>query len=101
MKIYYVTLQNQDQAKNISHDLLTNHLAACTNWFPIHSMYRWENKIQTDAEIVLIIKTKENLRPQIETVIKTHIDYTNFIAELDVQSVNADYLTWLNQEIKY
>lgn len=100
MKLFYITLNNQDEAKQISYDLVKNQLAACTNWFPINSMYRWENEIKSHTEVVLIIKTKEHMRNAIEMVIAKYIQYTNFIAELDVLSVNDKFLTWLNTEVK-
>lgn len=99
MKMYYITLNNHDEAKTVSHALLEQHLAACTNWFPISSMYRWEGEIKTGTEIVLIVKTKDNMRAAIEKVVSEHIHYLNYIAELDVHSVNNNYLKWLNTEV--
>lgn len=99
MKLYYVTVDSDENAKKISLALLEKKLVACTNWFPITSAYRWEGEMRQEAEIVLILKTKENLRAEIEKVISEWISYTNFIAEIDVCSVNQPYLTWLNQEV--
>ncbi len=100
MKLFYVTLNNQDEAKIISHELLSKQLAVCTNWFPINCMYRWENEIKSNSEVVLIIKTKENMREVIEKIIQNHINYGNFIAELAVHSVNDSFLAWLNNDVK-
>ena len=99
MKIFYITLNNNDEAKAISFALLENQLAVCTNWFPINCAYRWEGEIKQSAEVVLIIKTKNNLRNKIEEVIANHIGYTNFIAEINVDSVNNGFLNWLNAEV--
>jgi periplasmic divalent cation tolerance protein len=99
MRIFYVTLNNADQAREISRGLLEKHLAACTNWFPITSMYRWEGQIMQDAETVLIVKTQAGYRGAIEEVIRQHISYTNFIAEIAPESVNESYLNWLNSEV--
>lgn len=100
LKLFYVTLNDEQQAKAISLELLEKQIAACTNWFPIRSAYRWQGKIECDQEVVLIIKTQANKRKDIETVIKQHIDFTNLIAEIPVESTNSDYLQWLNQEVK-
>jgi periplasmic divalent cation tolerance protein len=35
MRIYYITLNNDDEARRISKALLEGQLAVCTNWFPI------------------------------------------------------------------
>ena len=39
--------------------LLETQLAACVNFFPIHSIYKWEGEIHSEAEYQLIIKTDE------------------------------------------
>jgi periplasmic divalent cation tolerance protein len=99
MRIYYVTLNKPDQARQISRVLLEKHLAACTNWFPIASMYRWEGQIMEEAETVLIVKTQAGYRAALEEVIGQHISYTNFIGEIALESVNESYLKWLDSEM--
>jgi periplasmic divalent cation tolerance protein len=100
MKIYYITLNNSQEAQAISHALLEQNLALCTNWFPITCAYRWEGKIVEEAETVLIVKTQSGYREAIEEVIGKHITYNNFIAELAPESVNEGFLKWLNAEVK-
>lgn len=99
MKLFYVTLNTAEEAKTISLALLEKRLAACTNAFPINSTYRWEGEIRQETEIVLIIKTQDGLREKIEKLIQEHISYTNFIAEITVNSVNSGYLQWLKGEV--
>ncbi len=99
MRIFYVTLSTVDQARQISRALVEEQLAACTNWFPITSTYRWEGRIAEETETVLIIKTQEGYRGAIEEVIRRHVSYTNFIGEIALESVNASYLQWLNAEV--
>ena len=99
MKIFYVTVNNADEANAISRDLLENRLAVCTNYFPIHCMYRWQGEIKQGHEVVLIIKTIDEMRDKMESVLKKHITYTHFIAELAVNSINDSFLQWLNAEV--
>ncbi len=99
MQIFYVTLNTAQEAHQISHQLLEQKLALCTNWFPITCAYRWEGEIQEEAEVVLIIKTQQNYRQEIEQVINEQIDYTNCVAEISVESVNESFLKWLNAEV--
>lgn len=84
----------------ISFALLEQQLAVCTNWFPITCAYRWEGEISLEPEVVLVIKTKSELRHQIEKIIQQHISYTNFIAEISPGYVNPGFLAWLNKEVK-
>jgi periplasmic divalent cation tolerance protein len=99
MKMYYITLKNQDEAKKISFDLLERRLAVCTNWFPMTCAYRWQGEIKEESEIVLIIQTESDMREEIEKVISQHITYTNIIAELNVHSMNASFLKWFDAEV--
>ena len=99
LTLYYITLNNAEEAQLISHDLLSNQLAVCTNWFPIHCAYRWEGEIKEEPEVVLIVKSKDTKRTDIEATIKKHISYTNCIAEIKTSSTNLPFLNWLDQEV--
>ena len=99
MKLYYITLNTSEEASRISKTLLEQQLAVCTNWFPITCAYRWEGKIIEEPETVLIVKTQAGYREVIEQVIRQHITYTTFVAELSAESVNEDFLNWLNAEV--
>ncbi|MBW4575801.1 MAG: divalent-cation tolerance protein CutA [Aphanothece sp. CMT-3BRIN-NPC111] len=99
MKIYYITLNTSDEARQVSRALLEQQLAVCTNWFPITCAYRWEGKIVEEAETVLIVKTQAEYREEIEQLIRQHITYTNCIAEIAPESINDSFLNWLNAEV--
>ena len=99
MRIYYVTVNTADEARHISHALLEQQIAVCTNWFPITCAYRWEERIVEEPETVLIVKTQNDYREAIEAVIRQHISYTNFIGEIAPASVNESFVKWLNTEV--
>jgi periplasmic divalent cation tolerance protein len=99
MRIYYVTVNTADEARQISHALLEQQIAVCTNWFPITCAYRWEERIVEEPETVLIVKTQNDYREAIEAVIRQHISYTNFIGEIAPASVNEGFVKWLNTEV--
>jgi periplasmic divalent cation tolerance protein len=101
MRLYYVTLNTVGEASQISRALLEQQLAVCTNWFPITCAYRWSGKIVEEPETVLIIKTQSGYREAIAQVIRQHITYTNIIAEISVESINPDFLNWLNAEVPH
>jgi periplasmic divalent cation tolerance protein len=99
MRVFYVTVNTADEARQISRALLEQQLAVCTNWFPITCAYRWEERIVEEAETVLIVKTQVGYRGAIEEVIRQHISYTNFVGEIAPESVNESFLKWLNNEV--
>jgi periplasmic divalent cation tolerance protein len=99
MRVFYVTVNTAEEARQISRQLLEQQLAVCTNWFPITCAYRWEERIVEEAETVLIVKTQEGYRGAVEEVIRQKISYTNFIGEIAPESVNESFLNWLNTEV--
>ena len=99
MRIYYVTLNTAEEASQISRALLDQRLAVCTNWFPITCAYREEDKVVEEAETVLLVKTHADYRSAVEQVVREHISYTNFIAEIAPEYVNETWLQWLDAEV--
>ena len=99
MRIYYITLNTDDEARRISRALLEQQLAVCTNWFPITCAYRWDGKIVEEPETVLLVKTQADYRAAIEKVVRQHISYTNLMAEIAPESVNDSFAKWLNAEV--
>jgi periplasmic divalent cation tolerance protein len=99
MKLYYITLNTIDEARSIGRFLLEKKLALCVNWFPITCAYRWEEDIVEEPEVVLIVKTKEGYRDDIERTLREMIDYNNFIAEITPSEVNEGFTAWLDREI--
>lgn len=92
----------QEKSEEIAEILLKEKLCACINIIPgIKSMYWWEDKIQTDQEDILIIKTKEELiDPLTQKIKEIHpYDIPEVIA-LKVKGGNKDYIQWVLNSIK-
>lgn len=100
MKIIYVTLNNNKEARAIGNELLQSKLANCVNFFPITCMYNYEDKITEEPEVVLIIKTKDGYYDKVKELIKQHINYDNFIGQFEVDKINDDFSMWLNKIVK-
>lgn len=99
MKLYYLTLNSSEEARQIGRALLEKKLAVCVNWFAITCAYRWQGEITEEPEVVLIVKTQSGYHTEIEQLVRQHITYTNFIAEIAPTNVNQDFLDWLNAEV--
>ena len=100
MKLIYVTLNNSDEARRIGRRLLKNKLANCVNFFPITCIYNYEDEITEEPEVVLIVKTLEGKYTEIEKVIKSEIDYDNFIGQIGVDQINSNFEGWLTRIVK-
>jgi periplasmic divalent cation tolerance protein len=58
LRIGFCTAPERESAERIAHALVEEHLAACVNIVPnLVSVYRWEGKVVSSEEILLIIKT--------------------------------------------
>ena len=99
MKIIYVTLNDNNEARKIGNDLLEKGLANCVNFFPITCIYNYEGEVTEEPEVVLIIKTKEGYYEKVKGVIKRHIDYDNFIGQISIEKINDDFTEWLDEVV--
>lgn len=58
--IVLTTVGADFDARALAHSLVEAQLAACVNIVPrIESIYRWQVRVETDAEQLLIIKTSD------------------------------------------
>jgi periplasmic divalent cation tolerance protein len=99
LALYYLTFSRPEEAQAVAHELLHEKIAVCTNWFPITCAYLWEGAVQQEAETVLIVKARAGVRESIEAVARRHIDYTHFVGEIPLASVNTDFAQWLTREL--
>ena len=59
-RIVLTTTGSREEAAKIAHALVERRLAACVNIVPqIESVYRWQGKVETATEWLLIIKLKQ------------------------------------------
>ena len=101
MIFIYITCKNKREAKKIGSALVKKRLAACCNLFPIESIYRWQGKIVSDKEVVLVVKTlKKNFKRAEKEVKKIHSYKTPCILEILIKRGNLKYLNWLRKEIR-
>jgi len=95
--IAWITVPNQEVASSLSNVLLEGKLCACVNIIPgIQSKYHWKGEIQTDTELLLMIKTRTNLVQQIiECVKKNHPYEVPEVISVPIQAGNPAYLAWI------
>jgi len=100
--VVFCTVPNQKTAEAISTTLVEEKLAACCNIVPgITSIYFWNNEVQKESELLLIIKTStlafENLRKRIEEL---HPYEVPEIIALPIKMGNQSYLSWVDENVK-
>ena len=94
------TCPNREVAQQVAESLVAKHLAACVNIVPnIHSIYKWQGNIESDDEVLLLIKTTRACYTALQTALLETHPYE--LPELIAVSLSAGlpaYLNWVAQE---
>ena len=95
--VVFVTTFNEEHAAIIGRTLVEKKLAACVNVIgPIRSIYRWNNRVEDEAEHLVMIKTRTSLFPDVEARIRKLHTYDNpEIIAVNIQQGSLQYLQWL------
>ena len=98
--VVFITAGAPTEAEKIATTLLKRRQAACVNIVPgVTSHFWWQDKLEKADEQLLVVKTRENLLPDlIKTVKKLHRDEVPEIIALPIAGGNPDYLSWLDSE---
>ncbi|KAF8718130.1 hypothetical protein HU200_003801 [Digitaria exilis] len=100
--VVYVTVPNREAGKKLSQSIISEKLAACVNIVPgIESVYWWEGKVQSDAEELLIIKTRESLLDALTEHVKANHEYdVPEVIALPITGGNTKYLEWIKNSTR-
>ena len=94
----YVTAGSEDEAAGIGRTLIDERLAACVNILPVKSIYRWEDTIEQESEVVMFVKTRASLAEKVTERVKSLHSYeVPCIVVLPVKQGNFDYLQWIEE----
>jgi periplasmic divalent cation tolerance protein len=96
-RIILTTAGSQEEARKIAHALVERKLAACVNIVPrIESVYRWQGKVETAHEWLLLIKTQAEFFEQVRDAVKELHSYDlPECVMLEVAAGSQDYLDWI------
>lgn len=95
--IVLVTAPNLKTARALAQATLTARLIACANLVPkIESHYWWQGKIESSAEVLLILKAPKAKLPALEKLILVRHPYdTPEFLVLPLRVGSRKYLAWL------
>ncbi|KAL1344691.1 hypothetical protein HN51_018552 [Arachis hypogaea] len=100
--VVYVTVPNREAGKKLAESIVKEKLAACVNRVPgIESVYQWKGEIQTDAEELLIIKTRQSLLQALTEHVKANHEYdVPEVISLPITGGNLKYLEWIKESTR-
>ena len=93
------TAPNDEVATRLATTLVEGRLAACVNIVPgVRSIYRWQGRLCTDGELLLVIKTTAARRAEVVASIQQHHVYEcpEAIA-FEVAGGAERYLGWVRE----
>ncbi|RUQ33883.1 MAG: divalent-cation tolerance protein CutA [Candidatus Competibacteraceae bacterium] len=95
--VVYCSCPDQAIAERIAEAMVNERLAACVNLISgLTSIYRWEGQLQRDTELLLIIKTRSAVYPQLQARLRQlHPYQLPEIIALPIHTGSADYLNWI------
>lgn len=90
------TFSTKQNAKCISNKILNEKCAACIQLIPnITSFYTWKDKIESNKEFLLNVKTTNELKDKIVEIIKAYHEYEiPQIISYDFRINNENYKEW-------
>ncbi|MEO8617653.1 MAG: divalent-cation tolerance protein CutA [Luteolibacter sp.] len=95
--IILCTFPQAEQARQIGTALVERQLAACVNLVPaVESIYRWQGKVESSAEILAIFKTTRATFPAFEKALtQLHPYEIPEIIALAPDQIAEPYRSWV------
>lgn len=100
--IVLVTAPSADKAAELARTLVEEQLAVCGNVVPgLRSIYRWEGKVQDEAEALLLLKTQASLFDALrERIVALHPYQVPEVLRLGVEAGHQPYLDWIRDNVR-
>ena len=99
IRIVFTTWPDIEKARAAAHKLVEEKLVACANLVPaMESIYRWQGKVETSAEVLVIFKTTSACYPMVESRIRElHTYEVPEILSLRAADGLPSYLRWVTE----
>ncbi len=100
-KIVLTTAGSREEAEKIAQALVERRLAACVNLVgPIHSVYRWQGKMESAVEYLLLVKTTAQRFEAVASAIRELHSYElPECIELPIEAGSEEYLKWIEDSV--
>ncbi len=96
------TCPSPEIAERVSHALVSKRFAACVNRIAgVQSTYRWQGKVQTDNETLLLIKTTQARYAEVQArIVALHPYELPEVIAVEAAAGLDRYLAWIENETR-
>ncbi len=101
-RIILTTAGSAQEARKLARVLVERGLAACVNVVPrIESVYRWQDKVESAREWLLVVKTSRTRVKAVQATIKELHSYDlPECISIAIDDGSPEYLKWLAAQVK-
>lgn len=98
--VVLITVPSMEEGEKIARSLVDNNLAACVNITPsVRSFFFWENKLCSEDEALLFVKSRKTLLDSIIAHVKgLHSYQVPEIIALPIVGGYENYLRWVEEK---
>ncbi len=95
------TCPDTGTAGRLAAELVERRLAACVNIVSgVTSVYRWQGKIETESEVLLLVKTRSDRYQEVEKALLEHHPYElPEVVAVSLEQGLSGYLAWLDSAL--
>ena len=99
-RIVLITAPDAEVGARLGRALVEERLAACVNLLPgVRSIYRWQDAVQEDTEVLLVVKTREERCPALAARVEALHPYElPEVVVLPIAGGLDRYLAWILSE---
>src|ERR1700682_6126375 len=101
-RIVLTTAGSAEESRKTARHLGENRLSGCVNIVPqIESIYRWQGKVDSSREWLLLVKTTQERFPAVrEAIGKLHSYDVPECVAINIEDGSSDYLQWLADSVQ-
>ena len=100
-RLVLVTAPSLEEARNLARLILEARLAACVNLVPgVESHYWWEGKLESAAEVLLMIKSSAEQFEALRSLVALHHSYQcPEVVALEPREMAPAYREWWEKQL--
>ena len=96
--VVLTTAKSLEDARQIAQKVLSEQLVACAQLLRISSLYTWKGEVVEESEVLLLLKTRQELFSELEkAIVSVHRYETPEILLLPTSQGLPAYLDWIDE----